>query len=92
MLFLRPDRRGVHTAAPAVPLPTLEGRFSPEEMDQLTAIAQQPQARNTAREVLDDCKRLTLAEYREEHMGDIKSAEELMELRTALKQKKGFGG
>ena len=79
-------------AGKPVSLAALEGRFSPEEMDQLTAIAQQPQARNTAREVLDDCKRLILAEYREEHMGDIKSAEELMELRTALKQKKGFGG
>ncbi len=73
----------------SVSLAALEGRFTPEEMDQLTAIVQQPQARNTAQEALEDCKRIILAEHRK---GDIKSPEELMELRQALKKKKGFGG
>ena len=78
-------------AGRAVSLAALEGQFTPEEMDQLTAAAQQPQARNTAGEMLEDCKQIILAEHREAALGDITSAEGLMELR-ALKQKKGFGG
>ncbi len=73
----------------SVSLPALEGRLAPEELDQLAAVVQQPQARGTAREALEDCKQTILAESRR---GDIHSAEDLNGLRQALKQKKGFGG
>ncbi len=73
----------------SVTLPALEGQFTPEELDQLTAAIQQPQARNTAQAALEDCKQTILAEHRK---GDIHSAEDLNGLRQALKQKKGFGG
>jgi len=76
-------------AGRSVSLPALEGQLAPEELDQLAAIAQQPQARNTAREALEDCKQTILAERRK---GEIHSAEDLNGLKQALKQKKGFGG
>jgi len=76
-------------AGRSVSLPALEGQLAPEELDQLSAIAQQPQARNTAREALEDCKQTILAERRR---GEIHSAEDLNGLKQALKQKKGFGG
>ena len=72
-----------------VSLPALEGRFTPEEMDQLAAIVQQPQARNTALEALRDCKRVILAEHRQ---GDIHSVEELLKFQQAQQQKKAYGG
>jgi len=76
-------------AGRSVSLPALEGRLAPEELGQLAAIAQQPQARNTAREALEDCKQTILAERRKR---EIHSAEDLNGLKQALKQKKGFGG
>ena len=70
-------------------LPALEGQLSAEELDGLTAAAQQPQAHSTAREALEDCKQTILAEHRK---GDIHSAEDLNGLQQALKQKKAYGG
>ena len=72
-----------------VTLAALEGQLAPEELDGLTAAAQQPQARNTAREALEDCKQTILAESRR---GNIHSAEDLNGLQQALKQKKAYGG
>ena len=73
----------------SVMLPALEGQLSAEELDGLTAAAQQPQAHSTAREALEDCKQTILAEHRK---GDIHSAEDLNGLQQALKQKKAYGG
>lgn len=70
-------------------LPALEGQFTPEEMDQLTAAVQEPQPRNTAQAALEDYKQTILAEYRR---ADIHSAEDLNGLKQALKQKKAYGG
>ena len=72
-----------------VSLPALEGRFTPEEMDQLTAIIQQPQARDTALEALRDCKQVILAE---QCRGDIHSVEELLKFQQAQQKKKAYGG
>lgn len=71
----------------SVSLPALEGQLTPEELDQLTAVVQQPQARNTAREALEECKKTILAEHERRRM-EIHSAEDLNRLRQALKQKK----
>ena len=76
-------------AGKSVSLSALEGHLEPEELDQLAAIAQQPQAGNTAQEALDDCKQTILAEHRR---GEIHSAEDLNNLKQALKQKKAYGG
>ena len=76
-------------AGRSVSLAGLEGQFTPEELDQLTAAVQQPQARGSAREALEDCRQTILAEHRR---GEIHSAEDLAGLKQALKQKKGFGG
>ncbi len=73
----------------SVSLAALEGQLAPEELDGLSAVIQQPQARNTAREALEDCKQTILAESRR---GDIHSAEDLNGLQQALKQKKAYGG
>ena len=67
-----------------------EGRsVSLAALEGLSAVIQQPQARNTAREALEDCKQTILAESRR---GDIHSAEDLNGLQQALKQKKAYGG
>ncbi len=71
----------------SVALAAIEGQLAPEELDELAAIAQRPQTRNTAREALEDCKKTILAEY-EHRKADIHSAEDLNRLRKALKQKK----
>lgn len=76
-------------AGRSVSLSALEGQLEPEELDHLAAAAQQPQAGNTAQEALDDCKRTILAECRR---GEIHSAEDLNNLKQALKQKKAYGG
>ncbi len=55
----------------------------------VVVVHQQPQARNTAREALEDCKQTILAESRR---GNIHSAEDLNGLQQALKQKKAYGG
>ena len=74
-------------AGRSVSLPALEGQLVPEELDQLTAIAQQPQARNTAREALEECKGIILAEHRKAAM-EVHSAQDLNRFRQAMKQKK----
>lgn len=73
----------------SVALPPLESQFTPAEMDQLAAIAQQPQPRNTAREALRDCKRTILAQR---CGGDISSVEELARFRQMQRQTKSIGG
>lgn len=72
-----------------VTLPALEGQFTPEEMDQLSAVVQEPQSRNTAQAALADYVQTILAEHRK---GGIHSAEDLNDLKQALKQKKAYGG
>ncbi len=67
----------------------LEGECSPAELDQLSAILQEPQPRNTAQAALDDFKQTILAQKGRK---DIHSAQDLKALRDALKQKKGYGG
>ena len=76
-------------AGKSVALPMLEGQFTPEEMDQLSAAVQEPQPRNTAQAALEDYKQTILAEHRR---ADIHSAEDLNGLKQALKQKKAYGG
>ena len=80
---------GIWREGRSVSLAALEGQLAPEELDGLSAVIQQPQARNTAREALEDCKQTILAESRR---GDIHSAEDLNGLQQALKQKKAYGG
>ena len=73
----------------SVALPALEGQFTPEEMDQLSAVVQEPQARNTAQAALGDFKQIILAERSK---AEIHSAEDLNSLKQVLKQKKAYGG
>lgn len=70
-------------------LAALDGVFSPQEADHLSAISQQPQSANTALEALEDYKRIILAHSRKEN---IHTGEDLAQLRDALKQKKRYGG
>lgn len=72
-----------------VTLAALDGAFTPEEMDHLTAVAQEPQPMHTAAAALADLKQTILAESRR---GIIQSGEDLASLQAALKQKKGYGG
>ena len=72
-----------------VAVSALEGQMTPEELDELTAVVQRPQARNTAREALRDCKQTILAQRRE---GDINSVEELARFRQTQRQTKSIGG
>lgn len=72
-----------------VTLAALDGDFTPEEMDQLAAVVQEPQPMHTAAAALADLKQTILAESRR---GEIHSGEDLADLRAALKQKKGYGG
>ena len=70
-------------------LAALDGAFTPQEADHLSAIAQQPQSANTAREALDDYKRIIFAQHCK---GEMHTGEDLTQLRDALKQKKRYGG
>ena len=72
-----------------VSLAALDGAFSPQEADHLAAVVQRPQSANTAREALEDYKRIILAHSRKEN---IHTGEDLAQLRDALKQKKRYGG
>ena len=72
-----------------VTLAALDGAFTPEEMDHLAAVVQEPQPMHTAAAALADLKQTILAESRR---GAIQSGEDLADLRAALKQKKGYGG
>jgi len=76
-------------AGRSVALAALEGQFTPEEMDQLSAAVQEPQPRNTAGAALEDDKRVILLEH---GRADISDEKDLDDLRQVLKQKKGFGG
>ncbi len=76
-------------AGRSVTLAALEGQFTPEEMDQLSAAVQEPQPRNTAGAALEDDKRVILLEH---GRADISDEKDLDDLRQVLKQKKGFGG
>lgn len=70
-------------------LAALDGEFTPQEMDHLSAVLQEPQPRNTAQLALADMKQTVLEERRRE---GIHSGEDLTALRNELKQKKGYGG
>ena len=74
-----------------VALPALEGQFTPEEMDQLSAVVQEPQARNTAEAALGDFKQIILAECRKAEIHS-EGEEGLLALKQTLKQKKAYGG
>lgn len=70
-------------------LSALEGECSPAELDQLAAVLQEPQPRNTAQAALEDFKSAILARRDRE---DITDAQGLNALKDALRQKKGLGG
>ena len=78
-------------AGRSVSLAALEGQLSPEELDELTAIMQEPQARNTAQKALKDCKQTILLDYQRRE-DDIHSVNDLLKLRQAQIQKKAYGG
>lgn len=72
-----------------VSLAALDGVFTPEEMDHLSAVVQQPQPMHTAQAALSDYKQTILAQHRK---ADIHSGQDLAQLRDLLKQKKSYGG
>lgn len=76
-------------AGKPVSLAALDGVFTPEEMDHLSAVVQQPQPMYTAQAALDDYKQTILAQHRR---ADIHSGQDLAQLRDLLKQKKSYGG
>lgn len=75
-------------AGRSVTLPALEGQFTPEEMDQLTAAVERPEPRNTADAALEDYKRVILLEQKTK----AENEQDLRELSTILKKKKAYGG
>ena len=72
-----------------VTLSALDGIFTPAEMDHLSGVCQQPQPMHTAATALADFKQTILAESRR---GEIRSGEDLTELRNRMKQTKSYGG
>lgn len=76
-------------AGRSVTLSALEGQLTPEEMDQLSAIAQESQPRNTAEAAMEDYKRVILLEH---SRADIVDEQGLNALKDVLKQKKVYGG
>lgn len=72
-----------------VTLAALDGVFTPEEMDHLSSVVQQPQPMHTAQAALSDYKQTILAQHRK---ADIHSGQDLAQLRDLLKQKKRYGG
>ena len=72
-----------------VTLAALDGVLTPQEMDHLATVVQEPQPRHTAQAALEDYKRIILAEH---SRAEIHSDQDLMGLRDAMKQKKGYGG
>ena len=76
-------------AGKSVSLSALDGLLAPEEMDQLSAVVQEPQPRNTAEAALEDYKRVILLESRKT---GITSEQDLGSLKDVLKQKKAYGG
>ncbi len=73
----------------SVALSALESRFTPEEMDQLTAAVQGALSGNTAQAALEDYKQVILLEHSK---ADISDGSDLDALRQVLKQKKAYGG
>lgn len=73
----------------SVTLSALEGRLTPEEMDQLSAAVQESQPRSTAQAALEDYKRVILLEA---SRSDITDENDLAALKNVLKQKKAYGG
>ena len=76
-------------AGKSVTLSALEGQFTLEEMDQLSAAVQDSQPRNTAQAALEDYKRVILLES---SRSDIVDERDLDSLKNVLKQKKAYGG
>lgn len=72
-----------------VTLAALDGQFSGEEADLLSAVVQNPQSRHTAQAALEDNKRTILTEYQKRN---IQSVEDLADMRERLKKTKGYGG
>ncbi len=72
-----------------VSLAALDGELTPEELDHLSSVVQEPQPMHTAAAALADMKQTILAERRR---GDIRSGEDLAGLRDRLKEKKSYGG
>ena len=72
-----------------VTLAALDGLLTPEEADQLAAAVQDPQPRHTAEAALADSKKTILAEYQSRN---IRSGEDLSDLKNRLKQTKGYNG
>ena len=73
----------------SVSLSALDALLAPEELDQLSAVAQEPQPRNTAQAALEDYKRVILLEHSKR---ELSGENELISLKDALKQKKAYGG
>ncbi len=76
-------------AGRSVALSALEGQFTPEEMDQLSAAVQDGQPRNTAEAALEDYKRVILLEH---SRADIETEDDLGALKDVLKLQKAYGG
>lgn len=70
-------------------LAALDGDFTPQEADHLAAIAQRPQSAHTARQALEDYKRVILGQR---GRAGIHTGEDLAQFRDALRQKKRYGG
>ena len=76
-------------AGKSVSLSALDALLAPGEMDQLSAVVQEPQARNTAEAALEDYKRVILLEHSK---AEIASERDLGSWKDVLKQKKAYGG
>lgn len=72
----------------AVTLAALDGQLTPAEADHLSAVAQEPQPRNTAQSALSDYVNI----IRKETVGRAENADDLLSFRAQLKEKKGYGG
>ena len=72
-----------------VTLAALDGLLTAEEAALLAGAVQEPQPRHTAQAALEDNKKTILSEYRSRN---IRSGEDLSDLRERLKQTKGYNG
>ena len=72
-----------------VTLAALDGILTAEEANLLAGAVQDPQPRHTAQAALEDNKNIILSEYRSRN---IRSGEDLSDLRERLKEKKGYNG
>ena len=81
--------REQYEAGSRVTLAALEGRFTPEEMAHLTAVAQKTGGNLVREEALRDCAAIIReeAEKRNAH-----GTQDLLALRDRLKEKKGLDG